>query len=90
MKCSFKGLAFQSIPLLKVAISKAPSSHRSDRHSLAELGSAGGVKPAGQNKESCVVYGMPRAAEKAGVVDKEADLEEIAGLLIAALQQNGG
>lgn len=48
------------------------------------------VYTVGQNKESCVVYGMPRAAEKAGVVDKEADLEEIAGLLIAALQQNGG
>lgn len=48
------------------------------------------VYTVGQNEESCVVYGMPRAAAKAGLVDKVADLQEVAGLLIAALQQNGG
>ncbi len=48
------------------------------------------VYTVGQNKESCVVYGMPRAVAKAGLVDEVADLQEIAGLLIAALQQNGG
>lgn len=48
------------------------------------------VYTVGQNEESCVVYGMPRAAAKAGLVDEVADLQEVAGLLIAALQQNGG
>lgn len=44
----------------------------------------------GQSEESCVVYGMPRAAVKAGVVDEVADLQKVADLLIAAMQQNGG
>lgn len=44
----------------------------------------------GQSEESCVVYGMPRAAVKAGIVDEVADLQKVADLLIAAMQQNGG
>ena len=48
------------------------------------------VYTVGQSEESCVVYGMPRAAVKAGVVDEVADLQKVADLLIAAMQQNGG
>jgi len=33
----------------------------------------------GQNEESCVVYGMPRAARELGAVDEELDLKHIAG-----------
>ncbi|WP_136635872.1 protein-glutamate methylesterase/protein-glutamine glutaminase [Pseudooceanicola onchidii] len=39
----------------------------------------GGALTLGQNKESCVVYGMPRAAAELGAVDKELPLDEIAG-----------
>jgi two-component system chemotaxis response regulator CheB len=35
----------------------------------------------GQDEESCVVYGMPRAAAKAGLVDRVAPLDEIAQVL---------
>lgn len=48
------------------------------------------VYTVGQNKESCVVYGMPRVAAKEGVVDEVADLRRVADTLIAAMQQNGG
>ncbi|MCM1245678.1 MAG: chemotaxis-specific protein-glutamate methyltransferase CheB [Roseburia sp.] len=48
------------------------------------------VYTVGQSEESCVVYGMPRAAAKAEVVDRVADLQDVAELLIAAWQQNGG
>ncbi len=35
----------------------------------------------GQDEQSCVVYGMPRAAEKAGLVDRVLPLAEIPGAL---------
>lgn len=35
----------------------------------------------GQNEATCVVYGMPRAAAKEGLVDRVAPLDEVAGLL---------
>jgi two-component system chemotaxis response regulator CheB len=35
----------------------------------------------GQDEQSCVVYGMPRAAERAGLVDRELPLAEIPGAL---------
>lgn len=35
----------------------------------------------GQDEQSCVVYGMPRAAERAGLVDKVLPLSEIAAAL---------
>ena len=35
----------------------------------------------GQNEATCVVYGMPRAAAKEGLVDREAPLDEIAPIL---------
>jgi two-component system chemotaxis response regulator CheB len=35
----------------------------------------------GQNEATCVVYGMPRAAAKEGLVDREAPLDDIAKLL---------
>lgn len=48
------------------------------------------VYTVGQSERSSVVYGMPRAAVRADVVDDVADLQDVADLLIAALQQNGG
>ncbi len=35
----------------------------------------------GQNEATCVVYGMPRAAQKEGLVDREIPLDDIAGTL---------
>lgn len=35
----------------------------------------------GQNEATCVVYGMPRAAAKEGLVDREAPLDDIAHIL---------
>ncbi len=57
---------------------------------LLQLKKLKDVYTVGQSEESCVVYGMPRAAVKAEVVDQVADLQDVAELLIAAWQQNGG
>jgi two-component system chemotaxis response regulator CheB len=38
-----------------------------------------------QDEQSCVVYGMPRAAVLSGVVDKVAPLEEIHNEIIKAV-----
>lgn len=57
---------------------------------LLQLKKLKDVYTVGQSEESCVVYGMSRAAVKAEVVDQVADLQDIAELLIAAWQQNGG
>ena len=35
----------------------------------------------GQDEKTCVVYGMPRAAAVAGLVDRVAPLDEISGIL---------
>lgn len=48
---------------------------------LVQLRQAKEVYAVGQSQESCVVYGMPRAAYRAGVVDDVAELTEVAGLL---------
>ncbi len=42
-----------------------------------------------QDEASCVVYGMPKAAVDAGVVDATVPLESIAGLIVATIR-NGG
>jgi len=36
----------------------------------------------GQNEATCVVYGMPRAAAKEGLVDREAPLDDISPILV--------
>ncbi|GAB2182578.1 chemotaxis response regulator protein-glutamate methylesterase [Denitratisoma sp. agr-D3] len=41
----------------------------------------------GQDKDSCVVYGMPRAAAELGALDDVAPLTEIAGRLLARLRK---
>ena len=43
---------------------------------------AAGATTIGQDEASCVVYGMPREAMKAGAVTAECPLEEIPGLLV--------
>jgi len=40
------------------------------------------VKVVGQNEETCVVYGMPRAAKEIGVVDYVVPLEDVTGMII--------
>jgi two-component system chemotaxis response regulator CheB len=44
----------------------------------------------GQDEASCVVYGMPKAAFDAGVVDQVLPLESIAGRISAVVRGNGG
>ena len=41
-----------------------------------------GGKTIAQNKESCVIYGMPKAATEAGAVDVELDIKEIGNYLV--------
>ena len=40
------------------------------------------VKVVAQNEETCVVYGMPRAAKEIGVVDYMVPLEDVTGMII--------
>jgi two-component system chemotaxis response regulator CheB len=47
---------------------------------LARLKARGGYV-VGQDEKTCVVYGMPRAAAVAGLVDRVAPLDEISGIL---------
>ena len=42
----------------------------------------GGGKTIAQNKESSVIYGMPKAASEAGAVDVELDIKEIGNYLV--------
>ncbi|SET43160.1 protein-glutamate methylesterase/protein-glutamine glutaminase [Oceanicella actignis] len=39
----------------------------------------------GQSRDSCVVYGMPRAAAELGAVDEEIDLDEIAQKIVSVV-----
>jgi two-component system, chemotaxis family, protein-glutamate methylesterase/glutaminase len=49
-----------------------------------------GAKTFAQDEESCVVYGMPKAAVELGVVDKVLPLSKIANALIEASQAMAG
>jgi two-component system chemotaxis response regulator CheB len=44
---------------------------------MQRIKSAGGVCIS-QNEETCIVYGMPRAVQEAGIVDHVAPIEQIA------------
>jgi two-component system, chemotaxis family, protein-glutamate methylesterase/glutaminase len=48
---------------------------------LTAIRAAGG-RTLAESEESCVVYGMPKAAIEAGVVDREVSLEEIADEIV--------
>lgn len=50
-------------------------------HGLRELKERGGYV-VGQDEATCVVYGMPRAAAKEGLVDREVPLDEISPILV--------
>lgn len=56
--------------------------------SLLQMKQAG-AHTIGQNKESCVVYGMPMEAKKLGAVSVEMDLSQIQGELMKYLQKKG-
>ena len=49
-----------------------------------------GSKTIAQNEETCVVYGMPRAAVEMGVVDKVLPLKSIAGAIVDGVQAMSG
>lgn len=40
-----------------------------------------GVTVLGQDEESCVVYGMPRVAQEAGLIDKQVNIENMASAI---------
>jgi len=44
-----------------------------------------GVTVLGQDEKSCVVYGMPRVAYEAGLVDKQLDIDKMASAITGAL-----
>lgn len=48
-----------------------------------------GAQTIGQDEQSCVVFGMPKEAIKAGAVECIASLEEIPSLLVRMLQKKG-
>ncbi len=48
-----------------------------------------GAYTIGQDKESCVVYGMPMVANQIGAVTKEAPCQNIAGIIISKLNSMG-
>ena len=52
---------------------------------LLEMRKAGAYT-VGQDKESCVVYGMPMVAQEIGAVSVQASCENIAGVLMAHLK----
>ncbi len=43
------------------------------------------IKVVAQNEETCVVYGMPRAVAKAGIVNEVVPLDEVANAMIKQL-----
>ena len=53
--------------------------------SLEQQFASRGAKVIGQDQGSSVVYGMPRSAKEAGVVDRELPLENIPGEIKTAL-----
>lgn len=59
---------------------------RDGAQGLLEMRNAGAWN-LGQDKESCVVYGMPRAAAEAGALDEVAPLADIAPRLLARLRK---
>lgn len=48
-----------------------------------------GAYTLGQDEQSCVVYGMPKAAQKLGAVDQEVEIEKMADAVITQLQKKG-
>ena len=46
-----------------------------------------GARTFGQNKETCVVYGMPMVAKQIGAVEKEAGISDLANLIINAFNK---
>lgn len=49
-----------------------------------------GARTFGQNEESCVIYGMPRAARRLGGVERELSLSALPEALLAACSVSGG
>jgi two-component system chemotaxis response regulator CheB len=49
-----------------------------------------GARTFGQSQESCVVYGMPRAAKTIGAVERELSLSALPGAILAACGKNMG
>jgi two-component system chemotaxis response regulator CheB len=43
-----------------------------------------GARTLGQDEASCVVYGMPKAAQTIGAVEREASITALAGLVLDA------
>ena len=46
---------------------------------------AAGGRTLAESEESCVIFGMPKAAIEAGVVDRAVPIERIAGEILAAV-----
>jgi len=42
-----------------------------------------GAKTIGQDKETCVVYGMPKVAKDLGAIDYELPIDQIAGKILS-------
>jgi two-component system chemotaxis response regulator CheB len=51
---------------------------------LTAIRAAGG-RTLAESEETCVIYGMPKAAAEAGVVDRQAPLHALADEIVAAV-----
>lgn len=56
---------------------------------MKRLYEAGVTSTFAENEETCVVYGMPRAAAELGCVNQLLPLEELADRLVKAVTRNG-
>ncbi len=54
---------------------------------MKKVKAAGGYSIA-ENKESCVVYGMPRSVVELGLADEVLPLDQIAGAMVCAVKRN--
>ncbi len=75
---TFKSVAELNIPAVGVILTGMGSDGAEGLKAMHDKGAF----TIGQNKETCVVYGMPKAAYDAGAVDVQADIESIASIIM--------
>ena len=81
-------IELNNIQTLFDEIRNIPSEKKIECEKLKKIRDNGG-RTIGQNKDSCVVYGMPRVAFEMGAVEFVEELEKIPDRILNLLKQNG-